>query len=170
MSKFKQIIPEDFKGNPFTMIGADCMLICAGKKGGSVNAMTAAWGGLGVMWGKDVAFAVIRPQRFTKEFVDESNTLSLTFFDKGHERMMSYMGSVSGRDEDKIKKMGLTVIKDGGTPYFEEAQTVLICKKLYAQDMKADCFTVREPDEKWYPAKDYHTLYIAEIEKILIKE
>ena len=84
--------------------------------------------------------------------------------------MMSYMGSVSGRDEDKIKNKGLIVLQDGNIPYFEQAKTVLICKKLYAQDMKADCFIVREPDEKWYPAEDYHTLYIAEIQKILAKE
>lgn len=170
MSEFRQITPEEFKGNPFTMIGSDCMLICARKKDGSVNAMTAAWGGLGVMWGLNVAYAVIRPQRFTKEFVDGSDGFSLTFFEKGNERMMSYMGSVSGRDEDKIKNKGLIVLQDGNIPYFEQAKTVLICKKLYAQDMKADCFIVHEPDEKWYPAKDYHTLYIAEIKKILVKK
>lgn len=169
MSEFRQMIPDDFKGNPFTMIGSDCMLVCAGKKDGSVNAMTAAWGGLGVMWGTNVAYVVIRPQRFTKEFVDEADGLSLSFFAKGNEKMMGYMGSVSGRDEDKIKKMGLTVLKDNETPYFEQAQTVLICKKLYAQNMKAECFTDHEPDKKWYPAKDYHTLYIAEIQKILVK-
>ncbi len=170
MSEFKQIIPENFKGNPFTMIGTDCMLICGKKKDGSVNAMTAAWGGMGVMWGKNVAFAVIRPQRFTKKFVDGSAGFSLTFYGGGYKKMLSYMGSVSGRDEDKINKMGLTVLSDGDTPYFEEAETVFICKKLYAQDMKSDCFTEKEPDEKWYPAKDYHTMYIAEIEKILIKK
>ena len=170
MPQFNQIIPEDFKGNPFTMIGSDCMLICARKKDGSVNSMTAAWGGMGVMWGKNVAFVVIRPQRFTKEFVDGSESFSLSFFGKDKGQLMSYMGSVSGRDEDKIKKSGLTVIGEGDTPYFEEAKTSLICKKLYAQDMKSECFTNHEPDVKWYPAKDYHTFYVAEIEKMLVKE
>ena len=169
MSQFNHITAEDFKGNPFTMIGTDCMLICAQKKDGSMNAMTAAWGGMGVMWGTNVAYVVIRPQRFTKEFVDGSESFSLSFFSKDFGQVLSYMGSVSGRDEDKIKKSALTILKDGETPYFEQAQTVLICKKLYAQDMKSDCFITHEPDEKWYPAKDYHTLYIAEIQKIFVK-
>ena len=56
------------------------MLLTAAKSDGSVNTMTATWGGLGIMWNKEVAYVVIRPQRFTKEFVDEATTFTLTFF------------------------------------------------------------------------------------------
>ena len=56
--------------NPFKNIGDRWMLITAGDENDS-NTMTASWGGLGVMWGKNVAIAVIRPQRYTKKFVDE---------------------------------------------------------------------------------------------------
>jgi flavin reductase (DIM6/NTAB) family NADH-FMN oxidoreductase RutF len=63
---FKEIIPEQLRKNPFQAIGKDWMLVTAGNKN-SVNTMTASWGGLGVMYGKDVVFMVIRPQRYTKE-------------------------------------------------------------------------------------------------------
>ena len=56
------------------------MLITAGNKEGS-NTMTASWGGLGIMWGKKVATAYIRPQRYTKEFVDRAETVSYTHLD-----------------------------------------------------------------------------------------
>ena len=84
--------------------------------------------------------------------------------------MMSYFGSVSGRDEDKIAKAGLTPVQDDGRMYFAEARITLLCKKLYAQEFDSASFIDKASDEKWYAAGDYHTMYIAEIDKILVQE
>lgn len=164
----KEIQPEQFDKNAFQMIGKDWMLVTA-EKDGKVNTMTASWGGAGVMWGKNVAFVVIRPQRYTKEFIDASDTFSLSILDNSYRKTLNYLGTVSGRDEDKIQKSGLTVEHSGNTPYFKEANTVLLLKKLYHQKMSPDCFIDKSLIEKWYPNADYHTLYVAEIEKILIQ-
>lgn len=169
MSRFIEIKPEELNKSPFQLIGKEWMLITA-KKGDEVNAMTASWGGFGVMWGKNVAYVVIRPQRYTKEFVDYADNFSLTFFDKSFKKQLSYIGSVSGRTEDKIGKSNLTVQLSDNVPYFDEGNLVVICKKLYAQDFKPENFIAGELDKEWYAQKDYHTLYIAEIEKIFIKE
>ena len=164
----KEIQPEQFDKNVFQMIGKDWMLVTA-EKDGKVNTMTASWGGASVMWGKNVAFVVIRPQRYTKEFIDASDTFSLSILDNSYRKTLNYLGTVSGRDEDKIQKSGLTVEHSGNTPYFKEANTVLLLKKLYHQEMSPDCFIDKSLIEKWYPNADYHTLYVAEIEKILIQ-
>ncbi len=169
MKNFIEINPDELDKSPFKLIGKDWMLITA-KKDDKVNTMTASWGGLGVMWGKDVAYIVVRPQRYTKEFIDNAENFSLTFFDDSFKKQLSYLGSVSGKNEDKISKSNLTIIDLNRTPYFEEGKMSIICKKLYAQEFKPECFIDTNLDEKWYPNKDYHTLYIAEIEKILIKE
>ena len=166
---FKEWKPEELQKNPFTMIGKEWMLVTA-RKDEKIKTMTASWGGVGVMWGKNVAFVVIRPQRYTKEFIDASETFSLSVLDESFRKTYSYLGSVSGRDEDKIARSGLTVADAETTPYFEEANTVLICRKLYAQEYRPDCFLDEQPDLKWYPNKDYHTMYIAEIEKVLVRE
>lgn len=162
----KSLKPEALEKNPFSLIGQEWMLVTA-RKGDKVNTMTAAWGGLGVMWRKNVAFVVIRPGRYTKEFVDSAETFSLCFFDGGYKKELGYLGSVSGRDEDKIAKAGLTVTYEQATPYFEEAKLVLLCKKLYHQPMLPDCFIDQTLDAQWYPDKDYHILYVAEIEQVL---
>lgn len=164
----KEINIEELDRNACKMIGKDWMLVTAAKDG-KVNTMTASWGGLGVMWGKNVAFLVIRPQRYTKEFIDAADTLSLTFYDEDRRKDLSYLGTVSGRDEDKIGKVGYTVKFDGDTPYFEEANTVMIVRKLYEQEYKSECFIDKEADAKWYADKDYHTMYICEIEKVMVK-
>ena len=77
----KEINIEEFKFNPFTKIGKEWMLVTASNNG-KVNSMTASWGGVGVLWNKNIAFIVLRPQRYTKEFVDASNEFSLSFLMK----------------------------------------------------------------------------------------
>lgn len=165
----KSIKPEELQKNTFSMIGKEWLLVTAEKEG-KANTMTASWGGLGVMWGKNVAFIVLRPQRYTKEFVDAAETFSLSVLDGEYRKTLNYLGTVSGRDEDKIGKAGLTVEHEEGTPYFAEANTVLICRKLYAQPYDPSCFLDESCDARWYPEKDYHTMYIAEIERVLVRE
>ena len=169
MYNFKEIQPEELNESSFKLIGKDWMLITA-EKDNKVNTMTASWGGLGVMWGKNVAYIVIRPKRYTKEFIDHSDTFSLTFFAESFRKQLNYLGTVSGRDEDKIKNANLTITHSEGTPYFEEGNLVMLCKKLYAQEYKPECFIDKTLNEKWYPKADHHTLYIAEVTNILIKE
>ncbi|WP_312561891.1 flavin reductase [Anaerospora sp.] len=169
MSNFKEIQPQEFVYSPFKLIGEEWMLITA-EKDGKANTMTASWGGLGVMWGKNVAYIAIRPQRYTKEFIDNSDTFSLTFFDDGFKKALGYLGATSGRDEDKIAKSNLTIQHTDCVPYFAEAKIAIICKKLYAQEYKPELFVDQEINEKCYPDADHHTLYIAEITKILVKE
>lgn len=162
------ITPKELGGNTFSMIGDEWMLITAGKED-KVNTMTASWGGLGVFCGKEVTFTFIRPQRYTKEFVDGSDTFSLSVLPDEFRKQLSYLGAVSGRDEDKISKSGLTLAYDDGTPYFAEADKVIICKKMCAMDMCENNFIQSEMNEKWFSNKDYHTLYISEIIKVLKK-
>lgn len=167
---FHEITTKELNENVFDLIGTQWLLVTAAKKDGSCNTMTASWGGLGVMWGKDVAFLVIRPQRYTKEFIDSSATLSLSILPQGRMQDYAYLGRVSGRTENKIEKVGLTVSYENGTPYFEDAKTVLICKKMFAQPYDPNSFLDPALIDRWYPENDFHTLYICEIEKVLRNE
>lgn len=169
MSNWKTISPEALTDNPFHLIGKEWMLVTA-KKGEQVNTMTASWGGVGIMWGKPVAFIVIRPQRFTKTMIDASDTLSLSFFTEEYRDVLKYCGSVSGKQEDKIKHCNLTVEEVDNTPVFQEARMNLVCKKLYAQPMAKDFVIDQAIPQTWYPDQDYHTLYIAEIQNVLLSE
>ena len=169
MNNFREIRPEEIDKNTFNLIGNEWMLITAGNDS-KLNTMTASWGGFGVMWNKNVAFITIRPSRYTKAFVDRSDSFSLTFFDKDFKKQLGYLGSVSGRDEDKIAKSNLSVEYSDGTPYFTNANMAVFCKKLYAQEYKPECFIDTDLITECYPKSDYHTLYIAEISKVLVRE
>lgn len=167
---FEKVDVKEIKGNPFRMIGDDWMLITA-EKDGRVNTMTASWGGVGILWGKTVATAYIRPQRYTKEFVDAGETFTLSFFGQEQKKALGYLGKVSGKEvPDKIAQSGLHDTTVGGAPAFAEAELVLVCRKLYAQEMKPECFVAGEEIGRWYPEKDFHTMYIAEITEAYRRE
>ena len=166
--EFKEIKITDLQFNPFGKIGNEWMLITAGDKE-KFNTMTASWGGVGVLWSENVVTTYIRPGRYTKEFVDANDTFTISFFDSQYRNALNICGSVSGRDEDKVKKAGLTPYYIDGTVAFEEASMILVCKKMYQDTIKPERFDASENIEKWYPEKDYHTMYISKVLKLLVK-
>jgi len=166
--RFTETQPELLADNPFKLIGKDWMLITAGTPQ-SFNTMTASWGGMGVLWERKVAFCFIRPGRHTYGFMEKAGEFTLSFFDERHRKALTFCGSHSGRDIDKIKGSGLTPIKENNVLYYEEARLVLVCRKLYFQDISPDRFLDPKISEM-YPQKDYHRMYVGEIVKCLVKE
>ena len=164
---FKPIDPKMLEQNVFSAIGDQWMLVTAGTRD-RCNTMTASWGGMGVLWGKNVATVYLRPQRYTKEFVDAQDCFTLSFFGAEYRKALALCGSKSGRDVDKAAECGFTVAESAcGAPYFTQAQLVLVCRKLYADTIKPECFLDRSCDTDCYPEHDYHTMYIAEIVEAL---
>lgn len=161
----KEINISELSFNPFTKIGSEWMLITAGNRE-KYNTMTASWGSLGVMWGRNVSNIVIRPQRYTLEFVEREDYYSLSFFGKEHRDALNYCGSHSGRDVDKEKETGLTPVFDAEAPYFQQANLVLICRKLHSQLLDPARFIDKSIDAKWYPEQDYHKLFVGEIVRV----
>ena len=166
---FRSVPYDSLSLNPFTKIGKEWALLTAGDENG-FNTMTVSWGAMGFMWGKPSVTVYIRPQRYTKKFVDANDTFTLSFYGPEHKQALSICGSKSGRDCDKVKEAGLTPYFVDGTAAFEEADMVFVCKKLYEDEIRPENFIAKENDEKWYPEKDYHTVYIAEITKVLVRE
>ena len=165
---FTVITPEEISENIFKLIGKDWALVTAGNTEKS-NTMTVSWGGAGIMWGKPVTYTFIRPQRYTMEFLQREDGFSMSFFEEDYRKALSFCGSKSGRDYDKAKETGLTtVFTEDGIPYFEEAKLVLICKKMYVQDLQGDCVIDNESVYKLYD-NYYHKMFISEITKVLIK-
>jgi len=167
--QFIEIKPEEIKDNPFKAIGTDWFLVTAGNRE-HFNTMTAAWGGFGILWGKKVCFCFIRPTRHTYGFTENTDTFTLSFFDDSYRKVLSFCGSHSGRDCDKVKETGLTAAEsESGAVYFNEARLVLECRKVYFQDISPENFIDKSLDTKNYPLKDYHRMYAGEIIRCLEK-
>ena len=166
----RKIDLKSIRENPFSLIGDRWMLVTAGT-GARCNTMTASWGGLGVLWETPVATIYIRPQRYTYEFVENSPCFTLGFFGEKYRSALALCGSKSGRDVDKIKACGFTVAEaECGAPYFQQADLVLVCRKLYWQDIDPAHFTDRAVDAREYPNHDYHRMFIGEVVEALGRE
>ena len=164
---FQTVDPKSLNLNPFFAIGSQWMLITAGTPE-HCNTMTASWGGVGILWGVPMATAYIRPQRYTKQFVDENEYFTLSFFPEQYRAQLNLCGTRSGRDIDKVKECGFTVTAGtGGAPYFEQADLVFVCRKRMAMPMDPAAMP-EDVKEKWYD-NDYHTMYWGEIVEVLQK-
>lgn len=148
--------------NPFTKIGKEWALITAGDKN-KFNTMTVSWGGLGVLWGKNVVYIFIRESRYTKEFLDNGDLFSASFLSEDYREALNYCGANSGRDADKFEKASLTPAFRHNIPYPDEANFVILCKKLAAIPIDESTFTDPSIKKKWYSDGDMHTMYVGEI-------
>lgn len=165
----KEINVKELEGNIFKMLDDDWMLVTA-SDGEKVNTMTASWGGTGILWNKPVAFVFIRPQRYTYEFTEKNEKMTLTFFGGEKRKALQYCGTKSGRNCDKIKEAGLIAQDMGEGLYtFEDAEVTLICRKIYTDMIKPENM-IDDSIMKSYPKNDFHKVYICEIEKVFVKE
>jgi len=165
--EFRELKIEQLDFNPFEKIGGWALL--ASGKPDNFNMMTVSWGQAGVLWNKDVVTAYVRPQRYTKGFMDVNDVFTLSFFDAKYRGCLSLCGSKSGRDFDKMRQSGLTAEHRGGAVLFTEAKLILVCEKLYIGQIEKDGFLDEKLVADNYQKSDFHTFYIGEIKKILAK-
>jgi len=128
------------------------------------NMMTVAWGSIGCMWTKPFVQVVVRPQRHTRKYMEQSDSFTLCAFPKKYREDLQTLGAISGRDGDKLSKTSLTLkpSKCVASPSYNEANLILECRKIYYQDMDPRGFIDRTIQDN-YAANDYHRIYFGEI-------
>jgi len=170
----KEISVKDLQLNPMEQIAHQWMLVTAGDEKNGYNTMTASWGHLGSVWGHGgglpTSVIFVRPQRYTKAFVDREDLYTLCFFKPEYKQALGYLGSHSGRDGDKVAAAGLTPVFGEGCTWFAEADLVLVCRKLYRATLLEEHFLDHSVVEECYPERDFHDLYIGEIVRVLKAE
>ncbi len=164
------IAPADFRCDSFEIWGNRWLVLAAGDvERGSYNAMTVGWGFFGTMWGKPAVMAVVRPQRYTMEFLKDSGCFTLNAFAPEHRAALALLGRSSGRDvPDKIAQSGLTPVRARKVeaPAFAEAELVLECRQLYRGRFMGKEFCDKSLIAANYPDGDYHITLIAEVLRI----
>lgn len=179
----KEINVAELKDNFFEVVGKEWMLVTAGTKE-HFNLMTASWGGIGWLWNRPVAYVFIRPERYTFEFAEQSDSITLSFLGMSKEAREIYKicGSRSGREIDKVDVCGLVVepIHDGVA--YKQSRLTLVGRKLYADDLKPECFVDTAIRDKWYSSSEeaktldsgitngFHKMYVIEITGAYVNE
>lgn len=172
MNNFEE---KDYK--IFDMFRNQWALVSAGNIG-DFNTCTVSWGSLGTLWtrpGKSgsIVTVYLHPARYTREVLEQNDTFTVSFFPREYRKALGYLGSHSGRNEDKVSVAGLSPISiDQGVTY-KEANLTFVCRKIYqhklskediAQDVKdyyianPKAYPVNENGE-WEP----HVVFVGEI-------
>jgi len=135
------------------------------KVGDKVNTMTIAWGGINIVWHKKVFVAYVRYTRDTYDMLEKANEFTVSVpLENNLKKELSYCGTKSGRDTDKIKDCGLSLLKGRNmeTPVLSDCELHYECNVIYKQAMEPGMV----PDEikdKYYKNHDYHMIYYGEI-------
>ena len=170
MKDFRKLEVTEITQNLIGLI-SEKMLITAGEKG-NFNTMTASWGGVAFLWNKPIVFIFVRPERYTNYFLENTDTFSLSFFDDSYSKQLLLCGTKSGKDIDKVKATGLTLLfTKSGTPIFEEANLLLECKKKYVDKFNEEFFLDKDILDKFYGEKGgLHRIFIAEVTNVWQKD
>lgn len=172
MKEMIKIEPNELKASPIDIIGKEWMLVSAGSEE-SFNTMTVSWGSIGYFFNTNVATIVVRPERFTFEYLERESHFTLTVLADGHREALALLGRLSGRDCDKVAESGLTpTFTESGLPTFKEARLVLECRKIFGQMMTKDSFVDSELFDKWYNESkgNPHKIFMGEIINCWIAE
>ena len=156
---------KDFITKSFNIFDKEWALVTAGNLD-NYNTMTISWGGLGTLWNKPVATVYVKPIRHTHDFLDSNEYFTVSFFDEKNKKDLGVLGTLSGRDGDKVAKTSLTPVSVGDSISFKEAKLTLLCKKIYRQDMITDAMPQFAVDT-YYTDEEPHTIFIGEVVDII---
>ena len=156
---------KDFLDTSLNIFQKEWALVTAGTME-NYNTMTIGWGGLGTLWRKPVCTVYVKPCRYTHSFMDANDYFTVSFYSDEHRSALSVLGTKSGRDGDKVAEVGFTAVAAGESVTFKEAQTTLLCRKIYRQDMCLDSMPA-EAVEKYYTEEAAHTMFVGEVIDII---
>ena len=155
----------EFHADSFNVFNKGWALLTAGS-GQHYNTMTISWGGLGTLWGKPVATVYVKPIRYTHEFLETSDYFTISFYPEKYRPALQLLGTLSGRDSDKVAQAALTPRPLDDAVTFDEADVTLVCKKIYRQDMDP----AQMPSQvvsAFYTKEAAHTMYVGEVVEIV---
>lgn len=160
----KIIKPSDIDTNIFDFYNNWLLLASGDFKTQQFNSMTISWGFAGIVWGEPCVQIMVRPNRFTYEFIEKNKHFTINAFDADMKETLAVFGSKSGRDIDKINYPTLTPIASNviASPTYEQANISLECEVLHSYDILPTGFETDEIN-KWYENDPYHRVYVAKI-------
>ena len=167
--KLRSVDPKMLKPEVYQVFGTQNALLTAGNRN-ECNTMTIGWCQLGWLWNQPVCTVFVRPERYTYEFTEKHDYFTVSVLPADAKKIMAFCGSKSGRAVDKLKECGLTLCYgEGEAPFFEEAELVLVCKKIYQQDLDPAGVLEGKGILPFYEKGGWHRMYAGRVEEAYLK-
>lgn len=160
----KQTIPvTELRLQPFTAFNPEGVLLVCGDEPSNANPMTISWGMFGIMWGKPVVMVMVRPTRYTWDFIIKAPDFTVNWMPDDWTDALHICGTKSGREIDKFAATGMVPISatQVGSPVIAESDLSLECRILYRESLKPDQFLDRSILDMY--KEDFHGLFFGEV-------
>jgi len=143
--------------------GEGLLLVTQGKEGGP-NAMAIGWGAIGSVWGEPMFIVLVRPSRYTYRLLRENRDFTVNVMPDNMSDVVTYCGTVSGRDEDKFAEKGLTPVPGlrAQAPIIAESRVAYECRTVMSNDVIPERLDPSIHDSA-YPSDDFHRVYFGKI-------
>ena len=150
--------------NTLRALGKDGLLLVSQGADGSPNAMAIGWGTIGSVWSRPMFVVLVRPSRYTHELLEANGDFTVNVLPKTMGDVVTYCGTVSGRDHDKFAEKNLTAVAglECETPIVGESLIAYECRTVMTTDVLPDRIdgAIRSSA---YPAGDFHRVYFGKI-------
>jgi flavin reductase (DIM6/NTAB) family NADH-FMN oxidoreductase RutF len=149
---------------PFSAFDPDGLLLVVGESTEKANVMTIGWGTFGIMWRKPVVMVMVRPTRYTWQFISEAPDFTVNWLSADKKDALQVCGTTSGKDIDKFTAAGLRPLPAGkvASPVLKESILSLECRVIYKDLLRPEQFL--DPSlERHYGQQDYHGLFYGEV-------
>lgn len=136
-------------------------ILFARKKNGQINAMTCGWVTDGILYNRKVKMVYVRKTRYTYEFLMDADYFFTAEVE--NQELYDYFGSVSGRDEDKIKKADLHILQNDGKEFLEGGINNTYLKKIAVLDFSKADYLDPQICEKFREDDEAHVIFVGEV-------
>ena len=171
--KKRTIDLKEYAGHIFNAIPKGVMITV--KNEVKVNSMVISWGTIGFEWGTPLFTTFVRTGRFTHDILADTKEFTVNIPLEGTipADIFRICGSQSGRDIDKVKEAGLTLVEPEviSVPGIKEVPLTLECRVVYHQLQDRNAIAEKFMDN--YPQdvdstapfgnKDFHEAFYGEI-------
>jgi flavin reductase (DIM6/NTAB) family NADH-FMN oxidoreductase RutF len=148
-------------------LSGDGVILLAGNP---PNPMTIGWGTIGHIWGKPIFIVMVRPSRFTFSLMESSSEFTVNLLSDKFARQLSFCGTKSGRNVDKIKECSFT-LQHGihlATPYIMQSFIHFECRIMHRHDLLPETLD-KGILKRYYPEGDFHKVYYGEIAGVFME-
>ena len=139
---------------------------------GKVNVMTIGWGTVGTVWGRPFFLVLVRKSRHTFDCMNVGENFTVSVPKGTMKKELAFCGSRSGRDHDKIRGCGMTLIKGKrvDVPVISGCHRYVECAIRAKKQLERG--DILSPDilSAFYPRDDHHMVFFGEILAIYSEE
>jgi flavin reductase (DIM6/NTAB) family NADH-FMN oxidoreductase RutF len=146
----------------FEMLSHGGALLASTREDGSSNVMTIGWATAGIIWGLPVMVVLVRPSRYTYQFIEKSGVFTVNVPTAEMRAYVNMCGTKSGRDVDKLADVPASMGQKVNCVTLDECPLVYECRVVHTNDIVPENL-VPEITGRAYRQGDFHRLYYGQI-------